>query len=577
MFFKKSKSNILITLLGCVLSVDIALAEDATPSESTAAKPVKEEVQTKIIGRDASIDNHKSKSHIGDLEFHRSLNGGAVLEVGFEETLKVFAKYDTDLSTDGYTLTITFNDTSISDKWVSNINTKVFNTIVDSMRIYSEDNKVVIVVHSLDRIALTDSKDGDNIKFKIDRRTSRVTNFNVNEPITIAFKDAPVELVLQVLSEFAGLNLVISTSVRGNISIDLKNVPWNEVMNIVLISKGLATKKMNSIMYVATAAEIAAQEQLELQTKRSLENNAVLVTRFIPLNYTTAQAAQSVITSMAKMNGGVMSPRGSITSDTRTNTLIVTDTEEKIPLIKNVIDEIDIPSDQVLIEARIVESVRTSGFELGFNWGINGINMNTFNPGPQVDPLNPTTFLADTTVDVAWTMFGGMRVNLEVKAAESSALATEVASPHLVVANNETASIAQGKKVPYKQSTASGAGAISFQDAELKLEVTPQIAPDGYIVLELDITKNSVGPTESEDIPPQISTKSIVTKLMVKDGQTLVIGGIYDKVKQESKTKIPLLGDIPYLGYLFSYTIIADDDIELLIFITSTIIESRIE
>jgi type IV pilus assembly protein PilQ len=446
------------------------------------------------------------------------------------------------------------------------------------MRIYSEDNKVIIVVHSLDRIALTDIKDGDDISFKINRRTSRVTNFNVNEPITIAFKDAPVELVLQVLSEFAGLNLVISSSVRGNISIDLKNVPWNEVMNIVLISKGLATKKMNSIMYIATAAEIAAQEQLELQTKRSLENNAVLVTRFIPLNYTTAQAAQSVITSMAKMNGGVMSPRGSITSDTRTNTLIITDTEEKIPLIKNVISEIDIPSDQVLVETRIVEVTRDSGFEIGFNWAVNNIHMNTFSDKQTTSASGEVSpDFVGTTADIAWTMFGGMKIQLEVKALESSSLASEVASPHLVVANNETASIAQGKKVPYKQTTASGAGAISFQDAELKLEVTPQIAPDGYIVLELDITKNSVGATLDPEIPPQISTKSIVTKLMVKDGQTIVIGGIYDKKKTESKTKVPLLGDIPYLGYLFSYTKIEDNDVELLIFVTSTILESKIE
>lgn len=332
MFFRNNKLLTVLTLLGGLLGCEASFADSQNNSQTPAnqlqeAKPP----ETKIVGRDESKTTNYSK-HIKDLEFHRSLNGSAVFDVTFEENISNFAGYKTKVSQDGYTLTITFDDTTISDKWVSNIDTKVFNTIVDSIKILKDNGNVIFVIHSLDRIALSDFKEGNTFKFKIDRRNSRVEGFNVNEPITISFKDTPVQTVLQVLSEFAGLNLVVSSSVRGNVSIDLKNVPWNEVMNIVLVSKGLATKKMSSILYVATAAEIAAQEQLELQTKRSLENNATLVTEFIPLNYTTAQAAQTVITSMAKQNGGIMSPRGSITSDTRTNTLIVTDTEEKFHL-----------------------------------------------------------------------------------------------------------------------------------------------------------------------------------------------------------------------------------------------------
>lgn len=160
-----------------------------------------------------------------------------MFDVVFEENISNFAGYKTKLSRDGYTLTITFNDTTISDKWVSNIDTKVFNTIVDSIKILKYNGNVVFVIHSLDRIALSDFKEGNTFKFKIDRRNSSVEGFNVNEPILILFKDTPVQTVLQVLSEFAGLNLVVSSSVRGNMSIDLKNVPWNEVMNIVLVVK----------------------------------------------------------------------------------------------------------------------------------------------------------------------------------------------------------------------------------------------------------------------------------------------------------------------------------------------------
>ncbi|MBK2094888.1 type IV pilus secretin PilQ family protein [Francisella philomiragia] len=586
MFFRNNKLLTVLTLLGGLLGCEASFADSQNSSQTPAnqlqeAKPP----ETKIVGRDESKTTNYSK-HIKDLEFHRSLNGSAVFDVAFEENISNFAGYKTKVSQDGYTLTITFDDTTISDKWVSNIDTKVFNTIVDSIKILKDNGNVIFVIHSLDRIALSDFKEGNTFKFKIDRRNSRVEGFNVNEPITISFKDTPVQTVLQVLSEFAGLNLVVSSSVRGNVSIDLKNVPWNEVMNIVLVSKGLATKKMSSILYVATAAEIAAQEQLELQTKRSLENNATLVTEFIPLNYTTAQAAQTVITSMAKQNGGIMSPRGSITSDARTNTLIVTDTEEKIPLIRNVINEIDIPNDQVLIEARIVEVSRTSGLELGFNYGVKGPNdiynvgLNTFtNPVPQPGQQNP---VVASTASLAYTLVGGLKLEMEIRALENESLANLVSSPHLVVTNNETAFIKDGKDVPYQQATASGAASVAFQEAVLELQVTPQIAPDGNIVMEVLVTKNSVGASSGktstgEDLPPIINKREVTTKVMVKDGETVVIGGIYTKEQTETRNKIPFLGDIPYLGYLFSYTKIDDRDAELLIFITPKIIETKVQ
>lgn len=585
MFFRNNKLLTVLTLLGGLLGCEASFADSQNSSQTPAnqlqeAKPP----ETKIVGRDESKTTNYSK-HIKDLEFHRSLNGSAVFDVAFEENISNFAGYKTKVSQDGYTLTITFDDTTISDKWVSNIDTKVFNTIVDSIKILKDNDNVIFVIHSLDRIALSDFKEGNTFKFKIDRRNSRVEGFNVNEPITISFKDTPVQTVLQVLSEFAGLNLVVSSSVRGNVSIDLKNVPWNEVMNIVLVSKGLATKKMSSILYVATAAEIAAQEQLELQTKRSLENNATLVTEFIPLNYTTAQAAQTVITSMAKQNGGIMSPRGSITSDARTNTLIVTDTEEKIPLIRNVINEIDIPNDQVLIEARIVEVSRTSGLELGFNYNVNydpyvNLGLNTYaNQAPQ--PGQQDNVVA-STARLAYTLAGGLQLEMEIRALENESLANLVSSPHLVVSNNETAFIKDGKDVPYQQATASGAASVAFQEAVLELQVTPQIAPDGNIVMEVLVTKNSVGASSGktstgEDLPPIINKREVTTKVMVKDSETVVIGGIYTKEQAETRNKIPFLGDIPYLGYLFSYTKIEDRDAEFLIFITPKIIESKVQ
>ncbi|KEI35915.1 type IV pilus secretin PilQ [Allofrancisella frigidaquae] len=580
MFLGKKKLLTLLITLVSVVGFSTAFADTDIAKKDTVTAAVKaSEDDVKIVGREESKQT-LTRHHIKDLEFHRSLNGGAVFNVDFEENVGNFSDYKTELSRDGYTLTVTFKNTSISDKWVSNIDTRVFNTIVDIIKIRNENNDVVFIIHSLDRIALTDFKEGNNFTFKIDRRKSRIENFNINESISLSFQDAPVQTVLQVLSEFAGLNLVVSSSVRGNISIDLKSVPWNEVMNIVLVSKGLATKKMDSILYVATASEIAAQEQLELQTKRSLENNATLVTEFIPLNYTTAQAAQTVVTSMAKQNGGIMSPRGSITSDVRTNTLIVTDTEEKIPQIKKVVNEIDIPNDQVLIESRIVEVNRNTSLELGFNYGLTDATGKVVNIG--LDTFKMPENALGATAELAYTIFGGMKLNIEIQALETEALLNQVASPHLIVANNETAFIKQGEQVPYNQSTASGAASIAFQEAVLELQVTPQIAPDGNLILEILVTKNSVipnsgGSSGDTPLPPSIATREITTKVMTKDGQTIVIGGIYETKQEETRTKIPLLGDIPYLGYLFSYTRIMNEDKELLIFITPKILETKIE
>ncbi|APC97118.1 type IV pilus secretin PilQ [Francisella frigiditurris] len=584
MFFKK-KFFIISVLFIFIFNLEFnAFAADTISSNIDSGQSMdavqNTEKESSIVGREANVNTtskRDTKYHIKNIEFHRSLNGGAVLGLVFDTEVGSYSNFKTELSKDGYTMKITLKDTSISDSWISDMNTTVFNTIVDSIKISHPNNKseTVFEIHSLDRIAFSDNRKANVLEFKFDRQKSRVEGFNIYEPITVSFKDTPIETVLQVLAEFAGLNLVVSSSVRGNISIDLKNVPWNEVMNIILVSKGLATKKMNSILYVAPAPEIAAQEQLEVQTKRSLENNAVLITEFIPLNYTTATSAQTVITSMANQNGGIMSSRGSITSDVRTNTLIVTDTEANIPKIKEVIKEIDVPNDQVLVEARIVEVSRTASLDLAFNYEIRGpgdsfnFQINTFTP-----PTDPATG------DMVYGKFGGtvgngVYIGMEIKAQETEGNANLVSSPHLIVSNNETAFIKQGTDVPYNQSTASGAASVAFQEAVLELQVTPQIAPDGYMIMELLVTKNSVLPGK-EGQPPPIEKREITTKIMAQDGQTIVIGGIYDKEERETQLKVPLLGDIPYLGYLFSNTHIENLDKELLIFITPKIIQREV-
>ena len=570
-----------LSLLGCLSNV-FADQIDAIPNEnksnnttSTVTSNNKKQNNIEII--------RNNEQHIANLEFHRGLNGGAVFNIIFNKNIS--SKLDTDikLSNDGYNLKFIVKNASIANNWLSNIDTRVFNTIVSDIKIEKKENDIIFNIQSLEKMSYKQKISGKSLDIILDRQESKVKDFDINEPISLMFKNTPLSNVLKVLADFAGLNLVISSSVQGNISIDLKDVPWNEVLNIILISKGLATKKMNNILYVATAAEINAQEQLEAQTKKSQENNAPLITEFIPLNYTTASAAQGVILAMGNSSNsssttgssGVLSSRGTITIDSRTNTLIVTDTEENLQKVKNIIDEIDIPNDQVLIEARIVEVSKQNALDLGFNYGISdnsgkvNLNLNTFIPKE-----NPES-LAENTAKLAYSIFGGIELNMEISALETEGVADSIASPHLIVSNNETAFIKQGKDVPYNQTTASGASSVAFQEAVLQLQATPQIAPDGNIILSVVITKNTVSDvtTNSE---PILEKREITTKVMVKDGQTIVIGGIYEKTKSITKSTIPLLGKIPYLGALFSSTNISNTDTELLIFITPKIIERSI-
>jgi type IV pilus assembly protein PilQ len=523
---------------------------------------------------DNRVYENKVSKHIKNLEFHRGLNGAATFDIIFDTSISAYKDYTVETSKDGYSLTLTFDEADISDSWVSEIDTKVFNTIIDSIEITHENNKVIFKLYSLAKISYTERKEKNSLKVMVDRKKSKIDGFNVYEPISVSFKDTPINTVLQVLSDLAGLNLVISSNVQGNISIDLKDVPWNEVLNVVLISKGLATKKMNSILYVAPAQEVANQVQLEQQTKLSEQNTSILVTEFIPLNYTTATAAQQVISAMSgSVNGGILSSRGKLTSDIRTNTLIVTDTEDSLKKVKEIIREIDIPNDQVLIEARIVLVDRNSSLELGFNYGVTGagglssLGLNTF---------TPVEGAFGATAKLAYTVAGGVQLSMEIVALETEGKSNQVSSPHLIVTNNQTAFIKQGKEIPYREASASGAASVAFKEAVLELEVTPQIAPDGNIVMDIKVTKNNVSKEKVEG-EPALEKREIVTKIMAKDSQTVVIGGIYEKDEFEVQDKIPLLGDIPYLGYLFSHTSIINSDRELLIFITPKVIEREID
>lgn len=515
------------------------------------------------LSADVAYSSH-DQAYLHDLAFHRTLNGGAALSVEWSERIKTDVK-----EIDDNTIQVIFYDASISSDWISNIDTSFFNTVVNTMDIERSEDNVVITLHAGDAVSFRRKETSQRFEVFVNKRQSAVNDFNVYEPITINFQGTPLRTFLQTLADFAGFNLVVSDSVGGNVSLQLRNVPWEEVMNITLLSKGLGRKQIGSILYIAPIAEIAAQEAAEAQARTVTEDSAPLEFAFIPLNYATAA---SVTTILMSNTISVLSSRGSISTDTRTNTLVISDTADHLRRIRDMVERIDTPVDQVLIESRIVEVAKGSAFDLGIQY----TGSDARNPANNFSIL-PAFISGDapgsTNIALSFTrLFGGIDLDMEISALESENQAQLVSSPHLLVSDNTEAYIKSGKEVPYRQSTASGAASVAFKEAVLELLVTPQIAPNGYVILDVTVKKDGVS-NASVGEEPILDKREIKTKLMVKSGETIVLGGIYETDKARARTQVPLLGDIPLLGWLFGSTAIRNESKELLIFITPKIIE----
>jgi len=441
--------------------------------------------------------------------------------------------------------------------------------------------------------------------------------------INLNFQDIEVRSVLQILADFTGLNLVVNDTVSGNITLRLENVPWDQALDIVLKTKGLDKRQVGNVLRVAPAAEIAEQEQQELETQRKLQELAPLRTEYIRIRYANAQTlyqlflgegggqgggsqgilAQGSEDDSGSGSGGILSSRGQAIVDDRTNSIILTDTEEKIAQFRELVEQIDIPIRQVQIEARIVIANTNFREQLGIRWGGIGVDVTNSHiieaagsrdsfdedPGSPFDAFfnNGTTDLEENTiVDLGVTNPAGSIavsvlknntfLDLELSALEDNGQAEIVSQPKVTTGDKQQATISSGSQIPYQEASASGATAISFQEALLKLDVTPQITPDNNIIMDLAINQDSIG--EVVTLPgaggsvPTIDVTQIETQVLVANGETVVLGGIYSVDKQNSVTKVPFLGDIPYLGRLFRRDTNSEQKSELLIFITPEIL-----
>jgi len=423
----------------------------------------------------------------------------------------------------------------------------------------------------------------------------------VGDRISLNFQDIEVRAVLQLIADFTELNLVASDTVSGRITLRLQNVPWDQALALVLKTRGLDKRQVGNVLMVAPAAEIAERERQQIEANKQIAELAPLQTEFVRIRYATAADIVELFGAGSEDGGSMISGRGSVIVDPRTNSLIITETRSKLAEIRGLIELVDIPIRQVMIEARIVIAQSDLEQELGIRWGggyldpdLNGNVLSASGDIANTAGLNdavingttptvsyPGALLVDLGVGAATSGFAvgftsnELYLTAELSALEAAGRGEVVSQPKVITGDKQTASIASGTEIPYQESAASGAATISFKDAVLKLDVTPNITPDDKILLDLIITQDSVGdlvPTGGGGLVPAIDTTELTTQVLVGNGETVVLGGVFRTEDLESVSKVPFLGDLPYVGALFKNTSTSKTKTETLIFITPRIL-----
>jgi type IV pilus assembly protein PilQ len=531
-----------------------------------------------------------------------------------------------DIRQQGKNLVVEFLRSSLPDNLRQRLDVTDFGTPVQFVSSSQSGDKVRMVVEP--RGAWEHSAYQSDNQFVLEVRQQKIDPNKLTqgpgfagEKLSLNFQNIEVRALLQVIADFTNFNVVTSDTVTGNVTLRLKDVPWDQALDIILQAKGLGLRKSGNVIWIAPKDELAAKEKLELESKAQIALLEPLRTQAFQLNYTKAEEVARGLTGQstgqsAGAAGGtttrILSNRGSVLYETRTNQLFVSDIPSKLEEIQAMIAKIDIPVRQVLIEARIIEAddkfgrslgVRLGGSDLrgvrggvpGYSIGGNnratiGGNLNAVGAQTgQIDvttvPYSDTQFVnlpallqgvSNPAATFALSLFGASSnrfLNLEISALEADGKGKIVSSPRVITADQVKALIEQGTELPYQTATSSGATALQFRKANLKLEVTPQITPEGNVILDVDVTKDSVGRSTSAGFA--IDTKHVKTQVLVENGGTVVIGGIFEQADREEIVKVPFLGDIPYLGNLFKTRSKSSDKTELLIFLTPKVLSDK--
>jgi len=550
------------------------------------------------LGTQFSESNSGSESHaITNVDFTRGQNGEGRVIVDLADS-----STGINIKRQGENIIVDFVDTNVAAELQRRLNVISFNTpvlYVDTVKRGNDSRMVIEPKGNWEQSAYQSDK-----KFIIDVRpvvedpNQLVKGAKAGyggEKLSLNFQDIEVRSVLQVIADFTGLNIVASDTVTGSLTLRLKDVPWDQALDIIMQNKGLTMRKVGNVITVAPSEEVAAKDQAELEALKAKEGLEPLVTEVFKLNYQKADELKGVLTGAGAAGKGenksILSDRGTINIDQRTNTLFIQDTARKLAEIQSIINLTDVPVRQVMIESRLVLADEKFGKSLGARFGVSsqttpgdnslsigaGLGANNAQAGTS-GGLNSNLPVFDSRAgNLAFSLFrlpAGLLLNLELTALETDNRGKIVSSPRVTTGNQQTAKIAQGVEIPYEVASSSGASTVQFKKAELSLEVTPQITPDNKIIMDLDVRKDSRG--EQTGNGPAINTQNVQTQVLVANGETAVLGGIYEQLQRNQTEKVPFFGDIPIIGNAFKRRQRADEKTELLIFVTPKIMDESL-
>ena len=571
----------------------------------------------------------EARSQLTDLQFRRAESGEGRLILQLSDP-----SVDVNVFSEGGKINLEFLATTVPGGLLRRFDVTDFATPVNSIEVTTTERGTRLLLEAegtYDYLAYQTGKEYIlSVKpLSDDEKKARLNEFTyVGERISLNFQDIEVRAVLQLIADFTDLNLVASDTVSGNITLRLQNVPWDQALELVLRTKGLDSRRIGNVLMVAPAVEIAERERQEIESNKQIAELAPLQSEFIRIRYAKASEVVNLFEAGSEEGGSLVSDRGSVVVDERTNSIIITDTATKLAEIRDLIERVDVPIRQVMIEARIVIASTNLDEELGIEWGggyigIDSSNGNIYSASgsrEQVVSFNQDT-VAGVTPTLNYPVQGGQQqggnqggdgqqqqqglgaalvdlgvsqatsgfavgftsndlfLTAELSALESSGQGEVVSQPKIITGDKQLATIKSGSEIPYQEGAASGATTVSFKEAVLKLEVTPNITPDDRILLDLVINQDSLGdlvPSGTGGLIPTINTTQLTTQVLVGNGETVVLGGVFQNDEITQIRKVPFLGDIPYLGTLFKNTASKTSKTETLIFITPRILSEAL-
>ena len=525
-------------------------------------------------------------NHIESLDFRLDNDDSAEILVYLKDSMVAV-----DVNDKLGKVNIEFHNTQIMEDLLYKLDVTDFGTVVSGIETFKDGRNARLVIDVNTHFTFSHKQEGNlfvlSVKEKEEEAPSFLTDSEefTGRTISLNFQDIPVRTVLQIIADYNEFNLITSDTVTGNITLRLDGVPWDQALDIILKVKGLDKRMQGNILMVAPSDELAAREAKNLQAQQQVEELAPLYAEYVQINYAKASEFADLIKNE---DTSILSPRGSVSVDERTNTLLIRDTAKSIEDIKRMVNILDIPVRQVIIEARMVTVKDSINEELGIRWGItdtdgqyatsgsiSGANTAASGVVPVLsDRLNVNLPVANPAGALAFQvarLADGTILDLELSAMEKENKGEIIASPRITTANQKEAYIEQGVEIPYQEASSSGATATQFKKAVLSLTVTPHITPDDKIILDLVVTQDTISDVQSGSAPA-IDTQRIGTQVLVNNGETIVLGGIYQQAIINTISKVPVLGDIPYFGWLFRNTSQFNEKKELLIFVTPRIV-----